>query len=316
LGQSFNLIQTELDQVADFISGRMRSSEIPMDPYLQYLSARTGKMIRPALLLLSGKVSGGIRDEHIPVAAMIEMIYKAFLLHNQIDSMELLYFNPRQKILHNNTAFLLFGDLFLSQALALQSCLQIRELQDILSQTVLSLITGGLKLKLRGDSWDIDQHDYIRIIEAKTAALFQSSCRLGAIIAGASSNQIQILSEYGYRLGMAYQFADDLLTVLNAQEQIADAVTAERLLKKQVLPVIHCLNQNRNFKVKEEMSLQSLILQMQQTDSVNYTLDRIKKFTNEARLSLRSLSSDVYTQSLSTLADLIWDSVSSAEAAI
>jgi geranylgeranyl pyrophosphate synthase len=115
---------------------------------------------------------------------------------------------------------------------------------------------------------------------------------------------------------MAYQFADDLLTVLNAQEQIADAVTAERLLKKQVLPVIHCLNQNRNFKVKEEMSLQSLILQMQQTDSVNYTLDRIKKFTNEARLSLRSLSSDVYTQSLSTLADLIWDSVSSAEAAI
>ena len=154
----------------------------PVGDLLSQLDLCGGKMLRPAMTLLGGKCVGSVAPEHIDLAAIMEMIHLASLLHDDvIDQAQARRGRRSANALWGNTQAVLLGDFVLSKAFALGTTLDLPEASAILGKTAVAICTGEIRQNLQKGDWTITEADYLAVIEAKTASLFGTCCQLGAL---------------------------------------------------------------------------------------------------------------------------------------
>ncbi|MCI0498405.1 MAG: polyprenyl synthetase family protein [Planctomycetales bacterium] len=309
----FEPVREELAAVQRRIVEQMHSPDQDINACLQVLSERPGKMLRPALLLLSGQAVGGVlQKEHINLAAMIEMVHMASLLHDDvIDRASLRRGSPSANALWGNTAAVLLGDFLLSRAFSLGAASRLDGAAALLGQTAQTLCAGELKQNLLRGRRDLTEAAYFQIIGSKTAALFSCCCRLGALAAGVSCTQEQALGDYGFGFGMAFQIADDMLDILSTEAQTGKTQGIDLKQEKWTLPVIHWFNQDsagRQIRIEQwtaAKDLRGLIQQMRRAGSMGYALGQALRHVKQAKLKLDGFAQTPAKEALLSLADSI-----------
>lgn len=177
-----------------------------------YIINSGGKRLRPALVLLSAGAFGGIDARHHQLAAIIEFIHTATLLHDDVvDESSMRRGQATANTMFGNAASVLVGDFVYSRAFQMMVEVQNMHVMEVLAEATNIIAEGEVLQLLNCHDADITDEAYLKVIHYKTAKLFEAATRLGAIICGASSQDEQAMAEYGMRLGTAFQLIDDVL---------------------------------------------------------------------------------------------------------
>jgi octaprenyl-diphosphate synthase len=237
-------IQAGLHQVEEVFREQLRSKYPFVDDLVKYGFRLGGKRLRPALLLLSGLACAGLCPAHVLLAAAVEMIHTATLIHDDVlDEATKRRHLDTVNVRWDNETSVLLGDYLFTRALCIASSLNdvfaCRELNNA-SRT---MCEGELRqVESRGD-YALSEDQYYEIIRGKTAALTGSCCRLGAHFAEADPDVEDALFEYGMHLGVSFQITDDLLDVLGDEDEVGKSLGTDLLKQKSTLPVIRLLEQ-------------------------------------------------------------------------
>lgn len=240
LTQLHDALADDMRAVNEAILARM-TSDVPLIPQLaSYLIAAGGKRIRPLLTLASTRLFDDKTDRPHKLAASVEFIHTATLLHDDIvDGSEERRGKPAANLVFGNTASVLVGDFLFSRAFELMAEDGELDILQILSHAS-AVIAEGEVLQLSAvGQLGTDQETYLKIIGAKTAALFEATCEIGPIMAGADDAARKALKSYGYNLGMAFQIADDVLDYAGQGEAMGKNSGDDFYDGKVTLPVIH-----------------------------------------------------------------------------
>ena len=238
---AFVLIADEMQLVEKELARRL-SSQIQIVDFLgEYIRSAGGKRIRPALLMLSNRSLGGDASSEnvIRMAAVMEMLHTATLVHDDIiDNAEVRRNRPSVNAKFGNQTAVLMGDwLYMS---AFEASLGERSLRilDILTRLTRLMTEGELLQLTTVGKIDVTENQYFDILRRKTAYLFSACCEVGAILAGASDEQVKALAEYGLNLGIAFQLADDLLDFTSNDSILGKRAGADLVEGKLTLPLI------------------------------------------------------------------------------
>lgn len=252
---AFRIIKEQLRQVKELMDEQLTTRVFSLkggrpekpaggdvDRLFEYVRSRSGKMIRPALVLLAAGCCGDITDEHIRVAAMIEMIHDATLLHDDvIDHGKRRRGKPTLNSLWGNESAVLMGDFLLSRVFRL--CAEIKpELITLIATSAVRLCEGELKQVMQRSNWQLSESEYINVITEKSAVLFSSCCSIGAILAGAGESSVRALTEFGLNTGIAFQITDDLLDIVGDENDTGKTSGNDIQQCKLTLAVIHLLD--------------------------------------------------------------------------
>jgi octaprenyl-diphosphate synthase len=294
---SLEPVKNELERVKELMNGQLISfpggkRQNDVNQLIESLNHRSGKMIRPALVLLSGKCFDRITDAHIKVAACVEMIHNATLLHDDvIDEGSQRRGKPTINSLWGNESAVLLGDFLLSQVFKLSAELE-PEITKDLADAALRLCEGELKQSVQKGNWELSESEYIDIISEKSAALFSYSCYLGAVLAHADETHKKLLYDFGLNAGIAFQITDDLLDIIGDEKRTGKTTGCDADKHKPTLAIIHLLRTVDGTKRNELIESfvkgdKSFIERLEEHGSLAYAATQAKEYTSKA---IRSLS--------------------------
>ena len=210
--QALSLIQTDMSLVDELTKNRLDTSVPLVGQICQYIISAGGKRLRPALLLLMSGALGYTDNHRIQLAAVVEFIHTATLLHDDVvDESTLRRGRATANASFGNPASVLVGDFLYSRAFQMMvECKEMRVLAVLAEAT--NVIAEGEVLQLMNmHDPSIDAAGYLRVIRSKTAKLFEASCRIPAVMTGSSENVERACADYGQALGTAFQVIDDVL---------------------------------------------------------------------------------------------------------
>jgi len=257
-GREFlELVREDLQRVDKEINLRSVASVEAITAIGHYLHSSGGKRLRPALLLLSARLAGGAGEEAIRLAAVVEMIHAATLVHDDvIDVAETRRGRPSPNVLWGNHTSVLAGDWLYMQAF--QVALELRNFRilDILIGLTQTMVEGELLQLERLGSAAVTEADYMDLVDRKTAVLFSACARLGALVSGAPVAVESQLSDYAWNLGMAFQLVDDVLDFTAHETVLGKPVGSDLREGKVTLPLIYALEQADS---AERESVESLL---------------------------------------------------------
>lgn len=237
-------IGEELEQVEEILREELRSDYPFVDRLAKHGFRLGGKRIRPALVLLSAKACGQIKHEHLMLAAAVEMIHTATLIHDDVlDEASLRRHLDTVNARWDNEASILLGDYLFSRALCMASAVDGSFACRAISEATRTMCEGELRQVASRGNYDLNEEDYLEIIANKTAALTACSCRLGAHYAGVEPEMTEVLTRFGRQLGIAFQIADDLLDLLGDEDTAGKSLGTDLAKQKPTLPLIRLLNQ-------------------------------------------------------------------------
>lgn len=236
------LAANDMAAVDALIRRRLASDVVLVNQVAEYIIGAGGKRLRPMLTVLAARAAGFSGTAHHQLAAVVEFIHTATLLHDDVvDESDLRRGRATANAAFGNAASVLVGDFLYSRAFQLMVELESLEIQKVLADTTNLIAEGEVMQLLHVRNPDTDEAAYLRVIERKTAVLFAAATRLGGHLAEASAAQQQALHDFGMALGYAFQIADDVL------DYAGDAVTLGKNLGddlaegKATLPLIHAL---------------------------------------------------------------------------
>src|SRR5436189_1071363 len=236
-------IAAELADVEALLKAELCSDYPFVDELVRYGCLLGGKRLRPALLLLTAKAVGGrATRDHITLAAVVEMIHTATLVHDDVlDEAQIRRHLATVNARWDNEASVLLGDFLFTHAFYLASTLDSVVGCRLIGRATNIVCEGELRQKGSRGNFDLSEVEYLEIVEAKTAELTAVSCRLGALIAGADERVIDQMDGFGRDLGIAFQIADDLLDVLGEERTTGKSLGTDFEKQKPTLPVIRAL---------------------------------------------------------------------------
>ena len=198
-----------------------------------------GKRLRPALVLISSGLFQPVQTQHYELAAIVEFIHTATLLHDDVvDESAMRRGKSTANHLFGNAASVLVGDFLYSRAFQMMVTLQNMRVMEILSQAT-NVISEGEVLQLMNiHNADVTEQEYLKVINYKTAKLFEAATRLGAVISGACQTDENALAVYGMRLGTAFQLIDDVLDLSGDTKQIGKNLGDDLAEGKPTLPLL------------------------------------------------------------------------------
>lgn len=311
---------TDMQAVNTLIIERMQS-EIPLIPQLaSYLIAAGGKRVRPLLTLattqLFSQEAGTMKNAH-KLAAAVEFIHTATLLHDDVvDESEERRGQEAANLIFGNQASVLVGDFLFSKSFQLMVETESLRALDILSNASAVIAEGEVLQLAHMNNADTTMADYLRIIEAKTAALFAAACEVGPVIAGAPKEQQTALYNYGLNIGIAFQIADDILDYTADHAKLGKSIGDDFREGKITLPVILAMESaseeerlfwNRTIidKDQKDGDLEHAIQLMQQHNITQKTLDYAESYCTKAREALNSISNSAIKNNLRDLTSYI-----------
>lgn len=207
------LLQSKMEAVNDLIATRMASENAPRIPEVTaHLVGAGGKRIRPLLTLAGADICGYGGDNDVKLAATVEFIHTATLLHDDVvDESEQRRGRPTANLLWDNSSSVLVGDYLFARSFQLMVETGSLRVLDILSNAAAVIAEGEVLQLSVARNLQVDEATYVKVIRGKTAALFAAACEVGGVIADAPADHITALETYGDALGISFQMADDLL---------------------------------------------------------------------------------------------------------
>ena len=236
------LIESDLTQVNQFIIDQLYSDVGLVESIGHYIVDAGGKRLRPMLVLLASKAAQSTNDKHISMAAVIEFIHTATLLHDDVvDMSSLRRGRPTVNAQWNNPSSVLVGDFIYSRAF--QVLVQIGDMRvmEIMADTTNKIAEGEVLQLISKSTPSSSEEMYMKVIHNKTAILFQAAAQCGAILSGAPAATQKSLGEYGLHLGMAFQLIDDLLDYDGKAEELGKNVGDDLAEGKPTLPLIYTI---------------------------------------------------------------------------
>jgi len=214
----------------------------PIAPMIGHLRHYRGKRLRPALVFLSAKACGAVVPAHHILAAAVEMIHTATLVHDDVlDEADTRRHSGTFNAEWGNKVSILFGDMLFTHAFHLTSTVDGRACQLIGAATNRVCAGELLQTRERGN-WHLTEAQYFAMIDGKTAALTEVATRLGALYSGAMPGVAEHLATFGRSLGIAFQIADDLLDLTGEESKAGKTLGTDLEQQKMTLPLIHALN--------------------------------------------------------------------------
>jgi octaprenyl-diphosphate synthase len=233
-------LETEMAAVDALIRDRMSSKHAPRIPEVTaHLIGAGGKRLRPMLTLAAARLMGYAGPWHIHLAATVEFIHTATLLHDDVvDESRQRRGRPTANLLWDNKSSVLVGDYLFARSFQLMVEPGNMRTLEILANASATIAEGEVLQLTAAQDLATDESVYLQVVRGKTAALFSAATEVGGVIAGASAEQVQALFDYGDALGIAFQIVDDLLDYGGATETIGKNVGDDFRERKLTLPVI------------------------------------------------------------------------------
>jgi octaprenyl-diphosphate synthase len=229
----------EMRRVDGVIQLRLASDVAMINQIAQYIISAGGKRIRPMLVLLFSRALGFDGPERFELAATVEFIHTATLLHDDVvDESALRRGRQTANALFGNAASVLVGDFVYSRAFQMMVSVNRMRVLEVLAEATNVIAEGEVLQLMNMHDPDLAVADYLRVIRFKTAKLFEASARLGAVLAETSSEVEESCAEYGRALGTAFQLVDDLLDYEGATEQLGKNVGDDLREGKPTLPLL------------------------------------------------------------------------------
>ncbi len=237
------LLSGQMGQVTQLIRARMASQHAPRIPEVTaHLVEAGGKRLRPMLTLAAANLCGYSGPFHIHLAATVEFIHTATLLHDDVvDESAKRRGRPTANLLWDNKSSVLVGDYLFARSFQLMVETGNLRVLGILSNASATIAEGEVLQLTAAQDLATDEAIYLQVIRGKTAALFSAATEAGAVIAGAPEAQVQALHIYGDALGIAFQMADDLLDYEGSAQSIGKNTGDDFRERKMTLPVIKAL---------------------------------------------------------------------------
>lgn len=313
------LVQKDLERVEREICLESVASVDVVTTIGRYLQDGGGKRLRPILLLLASRIGGTFNDASIRLAAVVEMIHAATLVHDDvIDTARTRRGRPSSNAIWGNHTCVLAGDWLYMQAF--QVALRERNFRvlDVLISLTQLMVEGELLQLERIGKMDVTEADYMELVDRKTASLFSASARLGAMVSGADESAEIRLGEFAWNLGIAFQLVDDVLDFTSREQVLGKPVGSDLREGKVTLALIYALAE----ATAEERDLVAAVLKDGSYDRVSFTeiLDFIQRrrgierarqraqhFTEKARSIIAEFPDSAYQRALCAVTELVTD---------
>ena len=308
----------EMAQVNKLIRERMASEHAPRIPEVtEHLVEAGGKRLRPMLTLAAARLCGYRGDDHIKLAATVEFIHTATLLHDDVvDESKQRRGRPTANLLWDNQSSVLVGDYLFARSFLLMVETGSLRVLDILSRASATIAEGEVLQLTAASDLATDESVYLQVVRGKTAALFSAATQVGGIIADAPEPQVQALCGYGDALGVAFQIADDLLDYQGNSAATGKNVGDDFRERKLTLPIIKALGvataSERAFWVRtiekgrqQDGDLEQALSLMHKHGTLDATRRGALDWAERAKSALAALPAHDMTETLSDLADYV-----------
>jgi octaprenyl-diphosphate synthase len=313
----YQLVAPELALVEEELRAYTRSDIATISQIGEYLVAGGGKRIRPILLLLTAKMLGVVTPTSIRLAAVVEFIHNATLVHDDvIDSADTRRGRPSANSHWGNSMTVLAGDWLYMQSFAVALGERNFDVLNTLIELTQKMVEGELlQLTLLGKC-DTTEEQLLEVVERKTAFLFSGCMRLPAIAAGVNHGSVERLTDIGRSLGMAFQLVDDLLDLTSTREVLGKPVVNDLKEGKLTLPVLFALINgkpedtrkvqkvldDRDFLSVDRSEILSLV---ERADALNRTRVMAESFASRATQMLEEFPPSVYRDALVSIPEFI-----------
>jgi octaprenyl-diphosphate synthase len=306
------LTTAETKAVDQLIISELSSDVVLINQMGHYIVGNGGKRLRPMLLLLAGKALGGTTTNHLILAAVIEFIHTATLLHDDVvDESELRRGKESANAVWGNAASVLVGDYLYSRAFEMMVRTGNMRVMEILSKTTTAIAEGEVLQLLNCNNPETTEEKYLEVIARKTAILFSAATRLSAVISGASTETEESLAEYGQHLGIAFQLIDDVLDYKASQEDLGKNLGDDLAEGKPTLPLIRAIQKGTPEEAKviidaikhgNRDAFNAVYDIVKNTQAIAYTEQRADEEAEKAIQALAVLQDSEFKEALVLLA--------------
>ena len=307
-----SVVAADMDRVNELIQRRLHSDVVLIDQLGHYIVNSGGKRQRPALVLLSAGAFSYPGEQHINLAAIIEFIHTACLLHDDVvDASRLRRGQETANQRWGNEASVLVGDFLYSRAFQMMVEVDSMRIMNIMSETTNTIAEGEVQQLLNRHDPDTTQERYLQVIFKKTAKLFEAAARTGAIISTAGAELEEAMAAYGKHVGIAYQLIDDVLDYSASSDTLGKNIGDDLAEGKPTLPLIHAMShspapQARLIRqaietggLKELGEIQAAI---EETGAIAYTAQLAREEADKALAAIVDLPRTDYLEALHALA--------------
>lgn len=293
-------------------------SEVPLvNQVAEYIISAGGKRIRPVLVLLIANAHGYEGGAHHSLAAVIEFIHTATLLHDDVvDESSLRRGKQTANALFGNAASVLVGDFLYSRAFQMMVTVGHARVMQIVADATNVIAEGEVLQLLNMHNPDVNEADYLRVIRSKTAKLFEAAAQLGALVASADDAAIDAAGEYGRSLGTAFQLIDDVLDYSGNAAEIGKNVGDDLREGKPTLPLIYLMEHGTAEQRElvrsciengDEQHFDQILAAITTSGALDYTRQEAQKAARRATEAVLSLPDSKYKNSLLELASFAVD---------
>lgn len=307
-------VEDDFLAVNDLIINQLHSDVGLVENIGQYIVDAGGKRLRPLLVLLAANACNyNNGKEHIELAAIIEFIHTATLLHDDVvDTSDMRRGRATANARWGNAPSVLVGDFLYSRAFQMLVAIGDMDIMRILADTTNIISEGEVQQLINAGNPNISEADYFQVIGKKTAQLFEAAAHVGAMLATKDTQQQQALKLYGQHLGMAFQLVDDALDYQGNAEQLGKNVGDDLAEGKPTLPLLAAIrsgNEQQAATIKQAIEqaqlekLDEVVEIVKQTGSLDYTMEQAQQQVAAAKEQLNILPDSAIKTTLAELAD-------------
>lgn len=311
------LVEKDLRRVEEVMRLESIASVEAISAINRHIQASGGKRLRPTLVLLSTQLFGPLTDTAIAMAAVVEMIHTATLVHDDvIDAAETRRGKPSTNALWGNQTSVLSGDWLYMQAFQIAVRARNFRVLDLLIGLTQAMVEGELLQLGRIGKIDVSEADYMELVDRKTASLFSICAKLGAMTGGASEKDESRLGEFAWNLGIAFQLVDDVLDFTSREKVLGKPVGNDLREGKVTLPLVYALQEagpgerEQVATVMREQDYKSVSLDqitaiLRRYHGVERAMERAQMFTDRARVMIQEFPDSPFQRALGSVTDLV-----------
>ncbi len=302
----------EASAVNQLILDELSSDVVLINQMGHYIVGSGGKRLRPMLLLLTAKALGYRGSKHLILAAVIEFIHTATLLHDDVvDESDLRRGKESANAVWGNAASVLVGDYLYSSAFEMMVRTDNMRVMEILSKTTTAIAEGEVLQLLNCNNPATSEEKYLAVIARKTAILFSAATRLGAVLGKASKDTEDNLARYGQHLGIAFQLIDDALDYTSSEEELGKNLGDDLAEGKPTLPLIYAIQNSSKkeadiiidaIKKGNRDAFNDVFAIVNSTNAIEYTEQRAEQEAQMAIDTIKSIPDSEYKEALISLA--------------